>query len=104
MRCEAAPGHGRTCFPRKIHFVSTSMLSTSSAPDAGASPALPSTRGRLAEAAADPLGTLRRQYETHGEISAFEDAGQRVIFVFGPEYNQRVLSDTETFHSYFFPI
>jgi cytochrome P450 len=72
--------------------------------DLASESALPIIRGNLAEAASDPLGVLRRQYETHGEISAFEDAGQRVIFVFGPEYNQRVLSDPETFHSYFFPL
>jgi cytochrome P450 len=79
------------------------MLPLSSAPAAPAI-SLPITRGRLMDVAADPLGALRRQYETHGLISAFEDDGQRVIFVFGPEYNQRVLSDTETFHSYFFPL
>ncbi len=66
--------------------------------------ALPITHGSLADAVTDPLGMLRRQYEMHGPISALEDDGQRVIFVFGPEYNQRVLSDTETFHSYFFPL
>ncbi|MBW3598134.1 MAG: cytochrome P450 [Planctomycetes bacterium] len=65
--------------------------------------ALPITRGSFSAAAEDPLGTMRRLYEEHGEISALED-GQRVIFVFGPEFNQRVLSDAETFHSYFFPI
>jgi cytochrome P450 len=83
------------------------MLESGSAPaPATTAPeaVLPITRGSLADAAGDPLGVIRRQYETHGEISAFEDAGQRVIFVFGPEYNQRVLSDPETFHSYFFPL
>lgn len=58
----------------------------------------------FSEAAADPLGVMRRLYETHGSISALQDGSQCLIFVFGPEYNQRVLSDTETFHSYFFPI
>lgn len=65
---------------------------------------LPITFGSLTEATADPLGLLRRLYERHGPISALQDRDQRVIFVFGPEFNQRVLSDTEVFHSYFFPL
>jgi cytochrome P450 len=80
------------------------MLHTAPARFSQENPPLPITRGSLIEAAADPLGAMRGLYEEHGEISALEDGSQRVIFVFGPEYNQRVLSDPETFHSYFFPI
>jgi cytochrome P450 len=37
-------------------------------------------------------------------VAAFEDGGQRIAFVFGPEYIQRVLSDTIGFLSRFFAI
>jgi cytochrome P450 len=65
---------------------------------------LPVTHGRFMDAVADPLGTLYRQYKTHGLISALQEGDQRVIFAFGPESNRRVLSDADTFHSYFFPL
>jgi cytochrome P450 len=47
---------------------------------------------------------MRRLYQTHGNIAALEEQGQRLVFVFGPEYNQQVLSDTRTYHSRFFAI
>ena len=34
---------------------------------------------------------------SHGPIAAIEDGGQRVVFLFSPEFNQQVLSDTERF-------
>ncbi len=80
------------------------MPVSNSASTASVAERLPITYGSLAQAVADPLGAIRQQYESHGPISAWEDGGQRVVFVFGPEYNQRVLTDTETFHSWFFPV
>jgi cytochrome P450 len=47
---------------------------------------------------------MRRLYQTHGLIAALEEQGQRLVFAFGPEYCQRVLSDARTFHSQFFAI
>jgi cytochrome P450 len=64
----------------------------------------PVTHGRLAEFPRDALSCMRRLYRTHGTIAALEEDGQRLIFVFGPEYNRRVLSDSKTFHSQFFTI
>src|SRR4029079_12180818 len=45
-----------------------------------------------------------RLYERHGPIAAIEEGGRRVVFLFSPEYNQQVLTDTELFHAHFFTI
>src|SRR6476619_6513655 len=58
----------------------------------------------FAEFSRDILGSLRRLHQIHGPIAAIEERGQRVVFLFSPEYNQQVLSDTETFHARFFTI
>jgi cytochrome P450 len=50
------------------------------------------------------LRGIRRLHEQHGPIAAIEDGGQRVVFLFSPEYNQQVLSDTETYHARFFTV
>ena len=69
----------------------------------GPTPA-PVSEGRLLDFPADPAACMRRLYETHGEVAALEERGQRIAFVFGPHYNHRVLSDPQMFHSQFFPI
>jgi len=65
---------------------------------------LPITQGSLLEFAHDPLLCMRRMYQAHGPIAALEEQGQRLVFAFGPEYCQQVLSDARTFHSHFFAI
>lgn len=65
---------------------------------------LPVLRGRLFDFPDDPLACMRRMYDAFGEISAMEEDGQRIYFVFSPEYNHQVLSDGETFHSRFFAL
>jgi cytochrome P450 len=65
---------------------------------------LPISRVDFAEFSRDLLGNFRRLHELHGPIAAIEEAGQRVVLLFSPEYNQQVLSDTETFHAHFFAI
>ncbi len=65
---------------------------------------LPVTHGRLLDFPDDPFTCMRRLYRTHGEIAALEEEGQRLIFVFGPQYTQQVLSDSKTFHSRFFAL
>src|SRR3954470_3219630 len=77
----------------------TSHLDT--APPVGT---LPLSRIDFAEFSRDLLGNFRRLHELHGPIAAIDDAGQRVVFLFSPEYNQQVLSDTERFHARFFAI
>lgn len=62
----------------------------------------PVTFGRIADFAADPVVCMRDLYEQHGEIAALDENGQRLHFVFGPEYTRQVLSDSVKFHSQFF--
>src|SRR5207253_1060837 len=64
----------------------------------------PVSRINFAEFSRDILGNLRRLHDLHGPIAAIDDGGQRVVFLFSPEYNQQVLSDTERFHARFFTI
>ena len=62
------------------------------------------SRVDFAEFSQNLLGSFRHLHELHGPIAAIEDGGQRVVFLFSPEYNQQVLSDTERFHARFFTI
>jgi cytochrome P450 len=64
----------------------------------------PISRVDFAEFSRDLLGNFRRLHELHGPIAAIEEAGQKVVLLFSPEYNQQVLSDTERFHARFFTI
>src|SRR6267378_7774042 len=63
---------------------------------------LPITHARLLDFPEDPANCMRRLYQTHGDIAALEEQGQRLVFVFGPHYNHQVLSDTQAFHARFF--
>lgn len=65
---------------------------------------LPVTHGRLLDFPDDPLACMRKLHAEHGPIAALEEDGQRIHFVFSPEYNHQVLSDANTFHSRFFAI
>ena len=66
--------------------------------------ALPISHIDFAEFSRDLLGISASLHELHGPIAAIEEGGQRVVFLFSPEYNQQVLSDTERFHARFFTI
>ncbi|QGJ69400.1 Pentalenene oxygenase [Planctomycetales bacterium 10988] len=65
---------------------------------------LPITYGDLTDFPKDPLACMRKLHQEHGELAILEDGDQQVVFVFGPELNQQVLSDMKTFHSRFFVI
>ena len=65
---------------------------------------LPITRGSLLDFPADPLAVMRKLHRQHGDIAALEDEGKRLVFVFSPEYNKKVLADSKTFHSQFFAL
>ncbi len=65
---------------------------------------LPITYGRLMDFPDDPIACMRRLQAEHGNICAMEEQGQRIYFVFGPDFNHQVLSDMNTFHSQFFAI
>jgi cytochrome P450 len=58
----------------------------------------------LGEFSRDLFHGIRWLHEQFGPIAAVEDAGQRVVFLFSPEYNQQVLSDAESFHARFFAV
>ena len=65
---------------------------------------LPVTRGRLFDFPDDPIACMRQLKACHGNIAAVEEAGQRIYFAFGPEYNRQILTDVNTFHSRFYAI
>ena len=64
----------------------------------------PITCGSLLDFVQDPLLCMQRLHRDHGMVAALDDNGQRLAFVFGPEYTQQVLSDPKVFQSQFFAI
>ena len=62
------------------------------------------TQGNLLDFPSDPIRCMQGLYARHGELAALEDGSQKLVFVFGPEWNQIVLSDSARFHSRFFAI
>jgi cytochrome P450 len=64
----------------------------------------PVTQGRLFDFVDDPMACMLALHKQHGELAVLEENSQRLVFVFGPELNQRILSDCDTFESRFFSI
>jgi cytochrome P450 len=58
----------------------------------------------LAAFSRDLLHGIRSLHERHGPIAAIEDGGQRVVFLFSPELNQQVLSNTDRYQARFFAV
>ncbi len=73
-------------------------------PPTDESHAEPVTHGRLSDFAEDPIACMRRLHAEHGTLAALQEGAQRIVFAFGPQWNQRVLSDERTFHSRFFAV
>jgi cytochrome P450 len=73
-------------------------------PAAAAEQGLPVSYGSLLDFPLDPIACMRSLYQKHGHLAALEENGARIVFAFGPDYNQQILSDTKTFHSQFFAI
>jgi len=46
----------------------------------------------------DPVGCMTHLYRTYGRSVMFEREGVPFLFAFGPEFNQRLFGDMETFH------
>jgi cytochrome P450 len=69
-----------------------------------AASAEPVSQVDLAEFSRDLFHGIRWLHKCHGPIAAVEDGGQRVVFLFSPEFNQEVLSDTDRFHARFFAV
>lgn len=65
---------------------------------------LPIARVDFGEFSRNLLDNFRGLHSKFGPIAAIEDGGQRIVFLFSPEYNQQILSDTERFHARFFTI
>ena len=71
---------------------------------AAPSTAEPVSYADLSEFSRDLLRGIKKLHAQHGPIAALEDGGQRVVFLFSPEFNQQVLSDTERFQARFFAV
>ena len=66
--------------------------------------AVPVTHGSLLQFSDDPIACMRRLHHEHGDLAVLADGDQKLVFVFSPELNRQVLSDTQTFESRFFAI
>ncbi len=65
---------------------------------------LPVKNGNLLEFPEDPIACMRQLHREFGDMAVLEDQGQRIGFVFSPELNREVLSNSNTYHSQFFAI
>jgi len=64
----------------------------------------PITCGSLLDFPDDPIACMRRLHAVHGSVAALEQDGQRLHFVFSPELNHEVLTNTQVYHSRFFAV
>lgn len=64
----------------------------------------PVCQGDLLEFPRDPIACMRRLQAECGDLAVLEDNGQRIAFVFSPEYNRQVLSNSKVYHSQFFAV
>jgi cytochrome P450 len=64
----------------------------------------PVTQGRLFDFVEDPMACMLGLRKRHGNLAILEEDSHRLVFVFGPELNQQVLSDCDTYESRFFAI
>lgn len=58
----------------------------------------------LEEFSRDLLHRIRDLHEEFGPLGVIQDGGQKVVFLFSPELNQQVLSDTHRYQARFFAI
>lgn len=65
---------------------------------------LPVCDGSLVDFPTDPIACMRRIHNECGDIGALVEEHQKLVFVFSPEYNQQVLSNSQQFHSQFFAL
>jgi cytochrome P450 len=64
----------------------------------------PIAQVNLGEFSRDLLHGILGLHKEFGPLGVIQDGGQRVVFLFDPEYNQQVLSDTNRFQARFFAI
>ena len=67
-------------------------------------PGCPVTHGPLMQFADDPIGCMKQLNHQHGDLAVLEENDQRLVFVFSPELNREVLSNSQTFESRFFAV
>ena len=65
---------------------------------------MPLTRGRLMQFADDPIGCMKQLNRDHGDLAVLAENDQRLVFVFSPELNREVLSNSQVFESRFFAV
>ncbi len=65
---------------------------------------LPISAGSLLRFPEDPIACMRSLHREHGDVACLQDEEQRIFFVFSPEYNKQVLSNSRTYHSRFFAV
>ncbi|MBC7818141.1 MAG: hypothetical protein IAG10_14730, partial [Planctomycetaceae bacterium] len=64
----------------------------------------PITEGRLQDFVADPIACMRELHREHGDVAVLRESEQQLAFIFSPELNHQVLSDTKQFYSRFFAL
>ncbi len=64
----------------------------------------PIREGSLLEFPQDPIACMRGLHDEFGDLAVLEENGQRIAFVFSPEYNRQVLSNANTYHAQFFSL
>jgi cytochrome P450 len=62
------------------------------------------SHGSLLDFPKDPILCMRNLFNRHGDLAVLQDGPQKLVFVFGPQWNQLVLNDSTRFHSQFFAI
>ena len=63
---------------------------------------LPVLDGLFEDFAADPVACMQYLQRSCGDVAALQQDGQQLVFVFSPEFNRQVLTQSDDFHSYFF--
>lgn len=64
----------------------------------------PVTNGPLQDFVADPIACMRKLNQTHGDLAALRESHQQLVFIFSPDLNHRILSDSKLFQSHFFAL
>ncbi len=64
----------------------------------------PIHHGSLLQFSENPIACMRQLHQLYGDLAVLRDGTQQLVFVFSPELNREVLSDSEVFHSRFFAV
>lgn len=67
-------------------------------------PVPPVTCGSLMQFSDDPIACMKSLHHEHGDLAVLAEGDQKLVFVFSPELNHQVLSNTQTFESRFFAV